>query len=86
MGLVAIIIFGIWDFGLNDMVLFAFCLVKADQYLIYRIRLTHISAVAGLKSGQSNQKRIRNRSLSYVRENPQLTGPGHYHETNTNRK
>ena len=57
MGLVAIIIFGIWDFGLNDMVLFAFCLVKADQYLIYRIRLTHISAVAGLKSGQSNQKR-----------------------------
>ena len=57
MGLVAIIIFGIWDFGLNDMVLFAFCLVKADQYLIYKIRLTHISAVAGLKSGQSNQKR-----------------------------
>jgi hypothetical protein len=35
--------FGIWNLGLNGMVLFTFCLARADQYLIYRIHLTPIS-------------------------------------------
>ena len=52
-----IVIFGIWKLGLNGMVLFLFFLVKADQYLIYRLYLTPLCGASGQKAARLIESR-----------------------------